>query len=334
VLLLWLGCRNGEIPSINRKRYKYHHEGYQSVPGKGLKFPVKASFASCTGVVLRSYAQPPIARTGNGFSDVTRPKAVLIFCPAFGSHMNWYAGLAQQIASVPIATVGIDYFGHGESGGARGYIENYENVVTDVLAYAESVQLQYPDAPLFLAGHAFGGNIAICAALRKPKLFAGLCLLSPDIRSDGRLYVRQALAALSGVLPRLRCFRVRSDKYSRNLSVADAVDEDPLWLHGRWPNQTVKEILRLSQYVNGALSQLTTPFDVQHGIQDLVCHPMGMRMLVTGTPRVLPAHKFHHPHQKAWHDLLHEAEHEDVAQFVQDFIDERTRLRFLATTLD
>jgi acylglycerol lipase len=102
--------------------------------------------------------------------------AVLIF-HGFTAHSGAYDMAGRPISSGGYTTFGLDYRGHGLSGGNRGDSPGKERWIADL---AESVKyiksLGYPK--VIILGHSLGVASAMCAADAIPEEVSGLILLS------------------------------------------------------------------------------------------------------------------------------------------------------------
>lgn len=107
------------------------------------------------------------------------PKALLLHVHGLGINRKYVLPLAAQLAEKGITTCAMDVRGHGESGGDRGYIEDYRLFLSDVRHVVEDIRSGQPDLPLFLSGLSLGGQIALATAMAYPKMLRGVIALSP-----------------------------------------------------------------------------------------------------------------------------------------------------------
>jgi len=66
----------------------------------------------------------------------------------------------------------------------------------------------------------------------------------------------------------------------------------------------------------------------------MISDPQASEALIKQTKMVRPHLKTFVPFNRCWHDMLHELESEQVIQRAIDWVDDRLRAAFLATTLD
>lgn len=66
-----------------------------------------------------------------------RVRAVVIIHHGEVDHAGWYNGLAVRLTAIGCAVFAPDAQGHGQSDGARGYFESFENVVLDFVEFTK-----------------------------------------------------------------------------------------------------------------------------------------------------------------------------------------------------
>lgn len=75
----------------------------------------------------------------------------------------------------------------------------------------------------------------------------------------------------------------------------------------------MSELIRLCEHAQSRLSQLRdVPYLVQHGVRDMVCLSSGTHQLMLDTDGVCGAARSLRALSGSWHDLLHEAEGQQV----------------------
>ncbi|HEX2077446.1 MAG TPA: alpha/beta hydrolase [Longimicrobium sp.] len=89
-------------------------------------------------------------------------RAVLLLSHGLGEHGGRYAALAEDLAELGVTVHALDHRGHGRSGGARGYVARFDELVRDFESFRAEVAARHPaEVPAFLLGHSLGGLIAI-----------------------------------------------------------------------------------------------------------------------------------------------------------------------------
>lgn len=316
------------------------------VPGKNLTFEETGTMLSTSGKVLRTYWTKPKYRRmdqrlqkkgvqNNKESNNFKPKGVVLFNCTFGWHMNRVAHFAQELAKMGYVTTGFDYKGCGQSQGKRGYMDKFEDIVTDIISYGQLLKTKYyPGVPLFIGGHGFGATISIAAVLKQSELWEGLLLLSPDLVPKVSSLARKLLPLLVPCFPKLQLIHAEDVSIaSRNLAVGEWNINDPFLYSGDISIKTANEKIRLKEYVLENLGKLKTHFHIRHGVLDYCAAPTSTKMIMEKVNR-----KLYDPNEvfmdRMWHDLLHSSEAYEVIEDCIDWIDERLRIKHLKETLD
>jgi alpha-beta hydrolase superfamily lysophospholipase len=123
-----------------------------------------------TKLRVREWASPGAAR------------ALVVLTHGHGEHSSRYIHVAAAFNAAGFTVAAHDLRGHGQSGGPRGHVPSYAQVLNDVqLVYDWAVQ-RHTGAPCFLYGHSMGGQITLSFALdRKPEA-AGVIVTGPWLR--------------------------------------------------------------------------------------------------------------------------------------------------------
>lgn len=99
-------------------------------------------------------------------ADIQNPKAVVALFHGLTSHMNRGAHLAKYLATKNIITVGYDFRGYGKSEGLKGYIENFDYLVSDSEKFMKVTKDIYPTLPVYGVGLSLGGAVAYHLSLK------------------------------------------------------------------------------------------------------------------------------------------------------------------------
>ncbi|MGB8353774.1 MAG: lysophospholipase [Chthoniobacteraceae bacterium] len=106
-----------------------------------------------------------------------KSKASVLLTHGMGEHSGRYRHVAEFLAGRGYRLCTYDLRGHGRSGGRRGYIQNYDELLDDLAMVKE--HYARPGEPMFLYGHSMGGQITLNYMLeRRPKV-QGAIVASP-----------------------------------------------------------------------------------------------------------------------------------------------------------
>lgn len=106
---------------------------------------------------------------------------VVLIAPAMGMRARYYLDLVDALAVAGIHGAVAEQRGHEAVGGrrpGRGYDYGYADLVADLDDAVTAVGRELPGAPIVLAGHSLGGQIALACAGRHPDRVAALAFLA------------------------------------------------------------------------------------------------------------------------------------------------------------
>ncbi|CAI5488542.1 unnamed protein product [Closterium sp. Naga37s-1] len=93
-----------------------------------------------------------------------RFRGVVVGCHGYGETCTYiFEDVAVKLAGAGYALVGVDYEGHGLSGGRHGYIHSFSCLVDDVVEVARRAKAKprFAHLPFFVYGESMGGAVAI-----------------------------------------------------------------------------------------------------------------------------------------------------------------------------
>lgn len=138
------------------------------------------------------------------------PRAIVVIVHGLGEHLGRYDYVAKELNSFGYGVVRFDNRGHGKSGGARGYLNDYFKFIDDANVIVELAKKQFPNLPIFMLGHSMGGFITTSYGIRYPDKLNGQILSGPvivklpifeelkkvDINKDGLIPIENGLSHL------------------------------------------------------------------------------------------------------------------------------------------
>ncbi len=108
-----------------------------------------------------------------------KPKAVILIVHGMGEHGGRYGHVVDYLGTMGFECFVPDLRGFGKSGGKRGSIRAFSDLMKDLSALHAIAERETKDVPVFLLGHSFGGLIASSYAAQTKKKLAGVILTSP-----------------------------------------------------------------------------------------------------------------------------------------------------------
>ncbi|WP_371805649.1 alpha/beta fold hydrolase [Candidatus Lokiarchaeum ossiferum] len=122
--------------------------------------------------------------------NITPKKLIFVFHEAYGSSDIFFP-LADVLGKEGFLIIGLDYRGHGRTGGQAGGhlgdIDNFDNIIDDYTSLISSYEEKF-DLPIIFIGYDIGALIALkLAAKHPPKNLEGLIFISPIIQLKDRL---------------------------------------------------------------------------------------------------------------------------------------------------
>ena len=111
---------------------------------------------------------------------VSSARANILLVHGFGEHCGRYDSLTLQLNHEGYNVFRFDLRGHGRSDGKRGHIFEFEEYLQDFSCFKEKALAHAKAHPTsYLAGHSYGGLIALSSVQRDAHDFSGLILSSP-----------------------------------------------------------------------------------------------------------------------------------------------------------
>ncbi|HEY3279045.1 MAG TPA: alpha/beta hydrolase [Gemmatimonadales bacterium] len=88
------------------------------------------------------------------------PRAAVLFLHGWSDHGGRWATTGARLRDAGLAAYLVDLRGHGRSGGKRGHLSRFSQLLGDLQAFRRAVRASTP-APQVILGHSFGGLVAL-----------------------------------------------------------------------------------------------------------------------------------------------------------------------------
>jgi alpha-beta hydrolase superfamily lysophospholipase len=231
--------------------------------------------------------------------------------------------VAEAFNARGLALVNYDVRGHGRSGGPRGHAPKYEALLSDLQRVVGRALELYPDLPLFLYGHSFGGQITLNYVIERKPAVRGVIVSAPwlHLKFEPSAWKLRAARALAGLLPGF------TQETGLEAAVPMTHDQgllaaypDPHLAHGRVSARLGVDALKGGGQALARAGEIQLPILILHGADDGVFDPDLSRQLFdrVGTPDkalcVYPG---------MYHEIHNEIGREQVFADVAAWIEER-----------
>ncbi|CAL4946679.1 unnamed protein product [Urochloa decumbens] len=217
-----------------------------------------------------------------------QPKALIFICHGIAAECSIsMRDTAARLVQAGYSVYGIDHEGHGRSSGRRCYIPNFSDIVTDCCDYFTSIceKVENRGKKRFLYGISMGGSVSLLLHRKVPDYWDGAILLAPmcKVSDDMRPHpiVVSALTMICAVAPSWRIIPTPDiiDKVCKDPEMRKEVRSNPYIYRGKLPLKTCHELLMVSLDIEKNLNQVTMPFLVLHGGDDIVTDPSVSKLL-------------------------------------------------------
>ncbi|WP_232660723.1 alpha/beta hydrolase [Pseudonocardia sp. TRM90224] len=236
------------------------------------------------------------------------PSGVLLLCHGLGEHSGRYGNVVDAVVPDGWAVYGLDHRGHGRSGGRRAHLDRYTDWLDDYDTFRRSVVDRHPGLPVILLGHSMGGQIALAYALEHQQDLRGLVLSAPALANNSvPKPLLPVLRGLAKIAPTLRPAGIDASKISKDPAVFAAYQADPLVFDGNPTLGLSTALVGQFDVLPGRARDLHIPVLLQHGTDDTIVDPAGMRALeaTSGSPDQTVRW-----YEGLWHEIYNEPERE------------------------
>ena len=244
-------------------------------------------------------------------------RGTVLIVHGLGEHIGRYEHVAAQLLRSGCSVVGYDQRGHGASEGARGALNQPDDLLTDLARVIDAVRRQHP-GPLTLLGHSMGGLVAarfVAGGLDGAPSPAwlrpvdALVLSSPALDPGLSGTQRLALAVLGRLAPDLAVGNgLKPEWISRDAAVVKAYLADPR-VHDRITPKLARFIAESGAFVRAHAAQWRMPTLLLYAGADRCVAPAGSAAFAAAAPPgVVSARVF----SLLFHEIFNEPEQAEV----------------------
>jgi len=202
-------------------------------------------------------------------------KAIICLVHGMGEHCHRYDHFAEYFKARDIAVLTYDQRGHGRSGGKRGHTPSYAMLMHDVAKLLEQRKEYLPDAPTFLYGHSFGGNLVSNYVLAEQPQIAG-AIVTGSLFKLGfeppkfRVMLGKMMSNFYGAYSEKS--NLNAEHLSRSTAVVKKYMED-IYVHGDVTARMFVDMLDSGNWALKNAAKLSIPMLVMHGSADQITKP-------------------------------------------------------------
>ncbi|KAK2358718.1 caffeoylshikimate esterase [Trifolium repens] len=262
-------------------------------------------------------------------------KATVYMTHGYGSDTGWlFQKICINFATWGYAVFTADLLGHGRSDGLRCYLGDMDKVAAASLSYFVHVRRSQPydNLPAFLFGESMGGLATMLMYFQsEPDTWTGLIFSAPlfvipeDMKpSKVHLFVYGLLFGLADTWAAMPDNKMVG-KAIRDPNKLKIIASNPRRYTGPPRVGTMRELLRVTQYVQDNFSNVTVPFLTAHGTADGVTCPSSSKLLFEKASSKDKTLKLY---DGMYHSLI-QGEPDESANLVlgdmREWIDERVR---------
>jgi len=184
--------------------------------------------------------------------EAPHPSGALLILHGWSDHAGRWAETAEKLKASGYSAYVLDLRGHGRSGGQRGHLSRFSQLLGDLHAFRRVVRVRTGAAQV-LMGHSFGGLVVLRYLETQPlEPVAASIVASPFLVLGFAVNPLKLLAGrlLADLAPRVSLpTGLDSEALSRDPAVGPAYRADPL-VHNRMTAGAWKEI----QWAQGAVA--------------------------------------------------------------------------------
>jgi len=247
----------------------------------------------------------------------SKARGTVVIVPGFNAHSGYYGWVAEQLVADGLAVYAVDLRGRGNSDGERFYVETFEDYVRDIEAVTALVKTREPGQPLFMLGHSAGGVAACLYTLEHQADLAGLICESFAHELPAPDFALAVFKGMSHIAPHAHVLHLPNERFSRDPSAVEAMNNDPLIAHETQPTQTMAAMVRADERLKKEFPLITLPVLILHGTLDKNTKPSGSQHFydMAGS-----ADKTLKLYEGGFHDLLNDVDKNLVMRDIKDWI--------------
>jgi len=255
-------------------------------------------------------------------AEPSSPRAAILMLHGWSDHAGRWATVGERLKDAGYAVYLLDLRGHGRSGGQRGHLSRFSQLLGDLQAFRRAVRRRRAELPHILLGHSFGGLVTLRYLETQPgDPIAAAILSSPWLAlTSAPPFWKQALARVCADLwPTLPIpASIDPALISRDATVNAAYEADPA-VHQAMTPGAWREIQWAQRAVAADGARIDTPLMFLLGGEDRLVDAHAARAFADSL--AVPTRVAWYP--EMFHEILHDPEAEHAVSDIVAFLAER-----------
>lgn len=255
----------------------------------------------------------------------SQPKAIILIVHGLGEHVSRYDNLVNHLVPRGYALYGLDHEGHGKSQGRRVFVKSFQVYLDNLKTFQEMVNKGIPSLKVFILGHSMGGLIATAYTIQHQQKLAGLILSAALLKAGESVSSSTIMAAriLSALAPRMGVQALDSTYLSRDKTVVEAYDNDPLIYRGKITARLGSELFATMAGVEKQMSDIRLPLLIMQGSGDKLVSQEGSKILYEKAGSTDKTLKIY---DGLFHEIFNEPERDKVFKDLDEWLDNHVQI--------
>lgn len=249
-------------------------------------------------------------------------RGLLLLVHGLGEHSSRYNGWAGKFVHEGFSVLSFDLRGHGNTPVPLTKTSDYNKLLDDIDLLVNEGKKLYPETPIFIYGHSFGGNLAVNYAISRPIQANGIILTSPWLEIEKPPSRLKFISAnvLSKFAPHLRARTgLRPEDISKELRQVHNYRNDPK------VHNFINIRLFMKAYEHGLIAKrsiykINMPLLVIHGSADKITSCKATREFVMNSGEKTTYHEI----EGGYHELHNDSESEVVFNLITEWLINQT----------
>jgi acylglycerol lipase len=257
---------------------------------------------------------------GQEWKPEGKVKASLALVHGLGEHTGRYNHVAEALTAKGYSLTAFDLRGHGKSEGIRGHSPSYAALMEDISQNINLTQEHFPQTPVFLYGHSFGGSLTLNYCLTQKSDLKGAIVTSPSLGPGEPIPpLKLTLGKLMYTLaPTMQMVNgLDRSGLSRDTEVVSNYESDPL-VHAKISTRMALDLLNNGKFIIEHASEFPLPLLLMQGTKDRIVDPELTREFAAKAPLSKITYE---EWVGFYHELHNEPEESKIFTFTTNWLD-------------